>query len=144
MGNVLVNDAYLYGIADALREKHGTENLYKPSEMEDAVRGIQSGGTSWKETEITSSISNADALIRVIVGEDLKNNTMYCAVLSNVAEADYQYNQVTIIMVCQKDDKILGQCLRYRNGTLTPTSVTTAYDAYAEIGTIYKWFKMEV
>ena len=45
MGNVLVNDAYLYGIADALREKHDTEKKYLPSEMEDAVRGIQSGGS---------------------------------------------------------------------------------------------------
>lgn len=43
MGNVLVNDVYLYGIADALREKHDTEKKYLPSEMEDAVRGIQSG-----------------------------------------------------------------------------------------------------
>ena len=44
MGNVLVNDAYLYGIADAIREKHGTEKKYLPSEMADAVRAIQSGG----------------------------------------------------------------------------------------------------
>lgn len=47
MGNVLVNDAYLYGIADALREKHDTEKKYLPSEMEYAVRGIQSGGEDW-------------------------------------------------------------------------------------------------
>ena len=46
MGNVLVNDAYLYGIADAIREKYGTEKKYLPSEMEDAVRGIESGDTS--------------------------------------------------------------------------------------------------
>ena len=43
MGNVLVNDAYLYGIADAIREKYDTEKKYLPSEMEDAVRGIESG-----------------------------------------------------------------------------------------------------
>ena len=47
MGNVLVNDAYLYGIADALREKHDTDKKYLPSEMADAVRGIQSGGDNY-------------------------------------------------------------------------------------------------
>lgn len=44
MGNVLVNDAYLYGVANALRAKYDTDKKYLPSEMADAVSGIQSGG----------------------------------------------------------------------------------------------------
>ena len=44
MANVLVNDASLADIADAIREKNGTEETYKPAEMGDAVRAIQSGG----------------------------------------------------------------------------------------------------
>ena len=43
MGNVLVNENYLYGIGNALREKYGTDKKYYPSEMESAVRGIQGG-----------------------------------------------------------------------------------------------------
>lgn len=44
MANVLVNDASLQDIADAIREKNGTEETYKPAEMGNAVRAIQSGG----------------------------------------------------------------------------------------------------
>ena len=139
-------EADITTVADAIREKGGTsEQLPFPNGMADAVRGIQSGGgREWKETEITSSISNADALIRAIVGGSFKENAMYCAVLTNVEEADYVYNQVPIIMVYQQGSTLFGQCLRYRNGALTQISITIAYDAYAEIGTIYKWFEMEV
>lgn len=44
MANVLVNDASLADIADAIREKNGTEETYKPAEMGAAVRAIESGG----------------------------------------------------------------------------------------------------
>lgn len=45
MARVFVNDSTLSDIADAIREKNGTEDTYKPSQMADAVRGIQSGGS---------------------------------------------------------------------------------------------------
>ena len=44
MAEVLVQDSSLQDIADAIREKNGTETTYKPSEMGDAVRGISGGG----------------------------------------------------------------------------------------------------
>ena len=40
MGNVLVNDTYLYNMADALREKYDTDKKYLPSEMAEAVRNL--------------------------------------------------------------------------------------------------------
>lgn len=43
MANVLVNDASLADIADAIREKNGTEETYKPAEMGAAVRAIEIG-----------------------------------------------------------------------------------------------------
>ena len=46
MAEVLVQDTSLQDIADAIREKNGTETTYKPSEMGDAVRGISGGGGS--------------------------------------------------------------------------------------------------
>lgn len=46
MSKVLVNESSLTDIADAIREKNGTEETYKPSEMGDAVRAIESGGES--------------------------------------------------------------------------------------------------
>lgn len=44
MAEVLVQDSSLQDIADAIREKNGTETTYKPSEMGDAVREISGGG----------------------------------------------------------------------------------------------------
>lgn len=41
--NVLVDETSLQGIANAIREKNGTEDTYKPSEMPQAIRDIQSG-----------------------------------------------------------------------------------------------------
>jgi len=40
MGNVLVKEETLTQIADAIREKSGTEGLYKPGEMPDAILDI--------------------------------------------------------------------------------------------------------
>ena len=36
---ILINDAYLTQIGDAIREKDGSTTTYKPSEMADAIRG---------------------------------------------------------------------------------------------------------
>jgi hypothetical protein len=44
MGNVLVQETSLKDIANAIREKNGTEETYKPAEMGSAVRAIESGG----------------------------------------------------------------------------------------------------
>lgn len=44
MAEVLVQDSSLQDIANAIREKNGTETTYKPSEMGDAVREISGGG----------------------------------------------------------------------------------------------------
>ena len=40
MGNVLISEETLVGIADAIREKNGLTDLYTPSEMIDAIREI--------------------------------------------------------------------------------------------------------
>lgn len=41
MGNVLVQEETLKGIADAIREKNGTSGLYKPGEMPEAILEIE-------------------------------------------------------------------------------------------------------
>lgn len=51
MGNVLVNEASLQNIADAIRVKNGSTEKYLPSEMPSAIEGIQSGGTTTQATE---------------------------------------------------------------------------------------------
>lgn len=44
MAKVLVNDACLCNIADAIREKTGSTDKYKPSEMASAIANIEAGG----------------------------------------------------------------------------------------------------
>lgn len=48
MANILVEQASLENIADAIREKNGTQNTYKPSEMSQAIKDIESD--SWYDT----------------------------------------------------------------------------------------------
>ena len=49
MSNVFVEETKLQDIADAIREKNGTEETYKPAEMGDAVRAIESGDNFYNE-----------------------------------------------------------------------------------------------
>lgn len=44
MANVIINDTNLTNIANAIREKNGLTDTYKPSEMADAIIAIPSGG----------------------------------------------------------------------------------------------------
>ena len=44
MANVLVEEASLQNIANSIREKTGTTDTYKPSEMASAIAGIVAGG----------------------------------------------------------------------------------------------------
>lgn len=44
MANVVVNDASLQDVANAIREKNGLDTKYKPAEMGQAIRDIPSGG----------------------------------------------------------------------------------------------------
>jgi hypothetical protein len=46
MGKVLVTDAYLTDIADAIREKLGVTTTYKPSQMGPAIEAITGGGSA--------------------------------------------------------------------------------------------------
>lgn len=51
MSNVIVNDANLSAIGNAIRGKNGTTNTYKPSEMAAAITAIQTGGGGGIEIE---------------------------------------------------------------------------------------------
>jgi hypothetical protein len=41
MSQVLITDTYLEGIADAIRDKNGSEDLYTPAQMATAIENIQ-------------------------------------------------------------------------------------------------------
>lgn len=44
MANIVINDTHLTNIANAIREKTGTNDTFRPSEMPNAIRDIESGG----------------------------------------------------------------------------------------------------
>ena len=46
MAKVAITESYLENIADAIREKTGTSDSYKPSEMADAILTISGGGAT--------------------------------------------------------------------------------------------------
>lgn len=56
MSKVLVTEAYLEDIADAIREKNGTVNTYTPAEMAEAISEISGGsGTDVSDTTAVAS-----------------------------------------------------------------------------------------
>ncbi len=74
MGNVLVDENSLSGIADAIRYKLGVETLYKPGEMAEAIESIGGGEvpaliqkTVTANGEYNASADNADGYSRVTV-----------------------------------------------------------------------------
>lgn len=45
MANVLVEESYLQGIANAIRNKNGTSDTYTPAQMATAISNISGGGS---------------------------------------------------------------------------------------------------
>ena len=52
MANVLVEESYLQGIANAIRSKNGTLNTYTPAQMEQAISNIPTGGGGMPSTPL--------------------------------------------------------------------------------------------
>ena len=78
----LVSRQALQDIADAIREKNGSEETYKPSEMADAIRGIEGGGGS----SILSSLIPYGFPADVAEKEDSKINEMLLYTKSHIKE----------------------------------------------------------
>ena len=69
MANVFIDESYMRDIADAIREKNGTEETYKPSQMSGAIMAIQSGGSSDDEwAEILKNIVER-TIVNVVIPE---------------------------------------------------------------------------
>ena len=58
MANVIINDTNLTNIANAIREKNGLTDTYKPSEMATAILAIQGGGTTEVEPIVLTGDCN--------------------------------------------------------------------------------------
>ena len=54
MGNVLVNNTSLNNIADAIRNKNGTQNTYTPAQMAPAIAALPTGISDVTSVTITN------------------------------------------------------------------------------------------
>lgn len=80
MANVIINDAYLTDIADSIRNKNGTNNKYKPSEMSNAIDNINaSEDLSVELTKQDDLLTEQETIIQKIINafqEKLPENTV--------------------------------------------------------------------
>lgn len=96
---VTIDDTNLKSIADAIREKNGTEETYKPSEMATAISEIETGGADAlierTATDITSNATviaeNAFSYYRTLLSADFPlattvdtNGFYYCSGLKTL------------------------------------------------------------
>lgn len=79
MAKVLVNDSSLTSIADAIREKTGGTDTYKPSEMAGAIASITTGGEAPEYTQVSYIKFNADMRFdtEIIGNQDTKIKIVY-------------------------------------------------------------------
>lgn len=81
MGNVLVNEQHLTDIADAIREKNGTEETYKPSEMATAITSIVSSegiSNNFALKYMTQTLTEDDVnYLLSLVGQSWQQNQYY-------------------------------------------------------------------
>ena len=68
MSKVLVTEAYLQDIADAIREKSGGGSTFKPSQMGNAIRSIPAGGgADWQV--LYDGTTTAEAILRILISD---------------------------------------------------------------------------
>lgn len=73
--NVVVNDAHLYNIADAIRAKAGTEEKYTIDEMSSAIDGLSIQGTVFEVTgDCTKKFYNHNTGVFPIYGDYINWN----------------------------------------------------------------------
>lgn len=80
MSNVVVNDAHLYNIADAIRAKAGTEDKYTISEMSSAIDTLSVGGAE------LPLMTNGDYAFRGSAWNGLMEN-----IETNLTSANYMF-----------------------------------------------------
>lgn len=147
MSKVLVNESSLTDIADAIREKNGTEETYKPSEMGDAVRAIQSGGGSDKlwdfnitltsDTATTKEFCDACSpyLSSLVANEDIAFVTL---LNSNIEPSTSNGGTIPFALMWKKTNGgVSGSVFRYRSvASFSATSIGDS-QAVAKSGDIY-------
>lgn len=86
MAKVLVEETSLQNIANSIREKTGTEDTYKPSEMASAISSIETGGGSVPEKGIVINEWNSDGYptdISIVGFDKIPSSYFYNTITGN-------------------------------------------------------------
>lgn len=115
----IISNSYLEDIGDAIRQKRGTEETYYPSQMGDAIRGIEGivpAGTMNIDTDGTYDVTQyAEAVVE-----------------TGIEELRREYDSAVTISGCDPLSEGLDALLTDANDT-TGDADTTLYDA---VGTL--------
>ncbi len=124
MAKVLVNDTSLSDIADAIREKNGTSETYKPSEMGDAVREIS--GAEDLSTELTQQASLITQLETVLAGKAGGGsggaNLETCTVTVSADHATNRFSSIGFTSI-DENGKIIAQVATVSSNTTVVENV---------------------
>lgn len=108
MANVLVEETSLQNIANSIREKTGTEDTYKPSEMATAISGIEAKVVPEKGIVINEWNENAFPTSLTVVG--MTNVPNYY--LSTAAQSSTHFLDVVTEIILPEGIQTLGNnCL---------------------------------
>lgn len=90
MAIITTDNQHYHDIADAIREKNGTQNTYKPEQMAAAVRAINGGGTSGGE-DVSFDDRNDSVKAYLIASENYTaGNRSTVSVIQNYADTIVQ------------------------------------------------------
>lgn len=143
MVRVLVEESSLQNIADAIRAKTGSSDTFKPSEMDEAIQAIESGG-GFDDTVKTFSAVNSQVSAFLTEADSKYTDANYTSVsiVDNYASADKNYDDPTGYNLTLKStgtihfvDETDG---RY---SFSDTATSTSYTAYNLIPNhVYRWY----
>lgn len=77
MANVIIDDTNLVNIANAIREKNGSTDTYKPADMSQAILNIAGGGGSGDSINYSDIVYNDDDTI-TLTDTDGNEHTIVC------------------------------------------------------------------
>lgn len=102
MSIVTIDDTNLTNIADAIRDKKGTSDTYKPSEMASAIQGISTSEDLSNELNTQETLLDNQTSKLIVAINNLKNKasggadtTMEDALLTNGIEGAYTNDRIT-------------------------------------------------
>lgn len=133
MSIVTIDDTNLMNIADAIREKSGTSNIYKPSEMASAIQSISASEDLSSELNTQDTLLNNQTNKLSVAINTLKNKASGGGDTSEIEEAFVkrtftEYSNVTITSIGESAFRTCKQLTSVSFPKATNTGAYAFYD----------------